>query len=357
MPEITSRERIGLALRHREADRIAVQDAPWGTTISRWRTEGLPENVGPHEYFNYEFAGVGGDNSLQLPTEVVEDTEEYRIERNSNGALVKNWKSSTSTPELLDFLIRDRAAWEQHRERMQMNESRVDWENGLKHCRAAREKGLWVHYSGAMGYDKTAMVAGPTNLLPGMLDDPDWVRDMYEVDAQLHIDIASEMMARGFEFDGAFLYDDMGYRNGTFFSRRTYRELLWPSHRKVCDFFNGEGLPVILHSCGNVNEFVPDLIEAGFACLQPLEVKAGMDLIHLKKAFGDRLAFMGGIDVRAMAAGGEWLEREVREKVICAKQGGGYVYHSDHSVPDNVSFANYCRTIELVKQYGTYAGA
>jgi uroporphyrinogen decarboxylase len=208
-----------------------------------------------------------------------------------------------------------------------------------------------------MGYDKTAMVAGPTNLLPAMLEDPDWVRDMYEVDTQLHIDMASEMMARGFQFDGAFVYDDMGYRNGTFFSHRVYRQLLWPSHKKICDFFSSQGLPVILHSCGNVNEFVPDLIEAGFACLQPLEVKAGMDLIHLKKTFGDRLAFMGGIDVRAMAAGGEWLEREVREKITCAMQGGGYIYHSDHSVPDNVSFANYCRTMELVKQYGSYGGA
>lgn len=97
------------------------------------------------------------------------------------------------------------------------------------------------------------------------------------------------------------------------------------------------------------------LIEAGFTCLQPLEAKAGMDLVELKREFGDQLAFMGGIDVRAMAhRNPAVIEEEIRTKIPIAKQGGGYIYHSDHSVPDNVSFQQYCRVLELVQQYGKY---
>jgi uroporphyrinogen decarboxylase len=89
--------------------------------------------------------------------------------------------------------------------------------------------------------------------------------------------------------------------------------------------------------------------------LQPLEVKAGMDLVKLKRMWGDRLSFMGGIDVRAMAdPDPAVIEREIAEKVSVAKAGGGYVYHSDHSVPDNVSFEQYQRVIELVRRYGSY---
>jgi uroporphyrinogen decarboxylase len=86
-----------------------------------------------------------------------------------------------------------------------------------------------------------------------------------------------------------------------------------------------------------------------------LEVKAGMDLVKLKGLWGDRLAFMGGIDVRAMAhPDPKVIEQEIASKIPVAKQGGGYIYHSDHSVPDNVSFEQYSRVIELVHQYGAY---
>ncbi|MCC6442721.1 MAG: hypothetical protein IT210_04585 [Armatimonadetes bacterium] len=55
---------------------------------------------------------------------------------------------------------------------------------------------------------------------------------------------------------------------------------------------------MLLHSYGYVSDFVPEFIDAGFGYLQPLEVKAGNDLLALKKAYGDRLAFVGDIDVR-----------------------------------------------------------
>ncbi len=80
-----------------------------------------------------------------------------------------------------------------------------------------------------------------------------------------------------------------------------------------------------------------------------------MDLIELKKQYGDRLSFMGGIDVRAMADPDPTkIEKEVKSKFEVAKKGGGYIYHSDHSVPNNVSFAQYKRVMELVKKYGKY---
>jgi len=64
---------------------------------------------------------------------------------------------------------------------------------------------------------------------------------------------------------------------------------------------------------------------------------------------------MGGIDVRAMASENpEDIEKEISSKIPIMKKGGGYIYHSDHSVPDNVSFKQYCRTMELVAEHGKY---
>ena len=352
---MTSRERVLLALQHKEADRVAIQDSPWGTTINRWRQEGLPQNVSVSDYFGYEFTGVGADLSFRLPTKVLEETDEYVITQGSMGSIVKNWKHSTSTPELIGFTINSREKYYEHKPLLQWDRSRVNWEAGLAAQEAARKAGKFFTYSSAIGYDKHSSAFGPTTMLIGMVEDPEWIADIFMTDARLNITAVEEMLAGGFEFDAAFLYDDMGYKNGTFFSPKCHRELLMPAHKLLCDFFHSKGMPVILHSCGNVSGFVPLLIEAGFNCLQPLEVKAGMDLIQLKRDYGDRLAFMGGIDVRVMARGNpEEIEEEIRTKVGFAKQGGGYIYHSDHSVPDSVSFKAYCYVIDMVKKYGSY---
>ncbi len=352
---MTSRERVLAALNHQEADRVPIHDSPWFTTVIRWHEEGLPAKVSPNQYFGYEFSGVGADTSLRMPTEVVEDTDEYTITWNSNGALRKNWKHATSTPEMMDFKIKTSADWFAHKQELEIGRDRIDWEGGLRAQRHAREQGLWFPYHAATGYDKSQGIIGSERLLIAMAEEPEWVADIFMTHTDLIIGTAGPMMEGGFEFDGAFLYDDMGYRNGPLFSPKMYRDICFPAHKKVCDFFHRYGLKVILHSCGNVTQLVPQLIEAGFDCLQPLEVKAGMDLIRLKEQYGQSLAFMGGIDVRKMAdLDPRLIEEEIRTKVGIAKRGGGYIYHSDHSVPDNVSFDQYRYVMDLVHEHGQY---
>ena len=98
------------------------------------------------------------------------------------------------------------------------------------------------------------------------------------------------------------------------------------------------------------------LIETGFDCLQALEVKAGMDLEQLVREYGRDLCFMGGVDVRTFFAEEEReLEAEVLGKLkIGMSNPGGFVFHSDHSIPPQVSLARYARVVELVREHGVY---
>lgn len=352
---MTSRERVLRLIAHEIPDRIAIHDSPWATTVERWHREGLPSDCSPQEYFGYEFWGAWVDNSLQLPTETLEDTDQYTITRTSDGNVWKNWKGRTSTPELLDFAITSRDKWEKHKWRMAMNESRVAWDAVLEGYRAAREAGLFCHFSCGPGFTKVCNMVGPDRLMIAMAEDPDWVKDMALTDARLCAEIAEAMMARGIDFDAGWIFDDLGYKGKGFMSVRMYQEIFWPAHKLICDVFKSRGKPMLLHSCGYVEEYIPLFIDAGFDVLQPLEVKAGMDLVKLKRLWGDRLAFMGGIDVRAMAHPDPTvIEHEIAMKLPVAMDGGGYIYHSDHSVPDNVSFEQYSRVIQLVRKYGTY---
>jgi uroporphyrinogen decarboxylase len=352
---MTSRERFLAALSHEEADRIPVTDTQWPTTVERWHREGLPADRSPHDYFGYEWACQGADISFQLPQETLSEDEGSRTIRDEFGATTRVFKGRESVPELIDYTITSRRTWEDHRPRLAWNDSRVDWENGLAGNRALRDQGLFVAYAAGFGYDRIMRFAGAPRVLQAMCDDPAWVRDMMDSIAESVIVGAEKMIERGFRFDGAFVWNDLAYRNGPFFSPAFFREFELPSQTRMCSLFHAHRMPVILHTDGNIWKLIPLLIEAGFDCLQPLEVKAGMDLVALKREFGDRLAFMGGIDVRAMAGPDpSVIEQEIRTKIPLAKQGGGYIYHSDHSVPDNVSFAQYQRVMALVAEHGAY---
>jgi len=352
---MNSRERIRLALSHREADRIPIHDSPWSSTVDRWRGEGLPSGMSVDDYFGYELCGFGADTSPQFPVEVLREDREYIIERNAFGGVRRNHRDRSTTPEIIDYPCKSREDWERLKPRLQASDRRVDWVSGLQAFQLEWSRGRFITYNAAVGYDKIQSYVASVRLLKAVIAEPDWVKDMYTTDAKLAMEMCERMIDGGFEFDGAYLFCDLGYRNGLFFSPRHYEKQLHPVFKDLCDYFKSRDMPVILHSCGQVKDLIPYFIEEGITCLQPLEVKAGMDLIELKNRYGDEMCFMGGIDVRLMAQEDPApLEREIREKIQVAKKGGGYIYHSDHSVPKNVSLKQYERVIQLVKKYGQY---
>ncbi len=352
---VIPRDRVKKILRHEEADRIPIHDSPWAATIDRWHTEGLPAGVNPSDYFGYELANYGPDTSPMYPTEILSEDEEYITERDSYGGIRKNHRDLSTTPMIIDYPCKRREDWEKTKQRLSPNDYRVDWVTGLQTFYREHSRGKFFMYSAAVGYDKIQKYVASVRLLQAVIREPDWVVDMYKADAELAMKMCDRMIKGGFKFDGAFLFCDLGYRTGLFFSPRSYEDQLHPVFKDLCRFFHEREMPVFLHSCGRVKDLIPLFIEEGIDVLQPLEVKAGMDLRDLKEKYGDKMSFMGGIDVRLMAmSNAPKLEEEIAEKIGIAKEGGGYIYHSDHSVPKDVSFKQYIRVIELVKKYGAY---
>ena len=353
---MTSRERVGRCLRHEQPDRVPIFECFWDATVRQWRTEGLPSGVAAEDHFGLEIGLMEVDNTFGLPPEVVERTDEYVIERDSWGYLKKNWADRRSTPELLDFAVKDRADWDRVKTRLTPDAGRVDWQLVRAQHSRWRQEGQFICLEAMIGYDILWRKMGVERALMAIAEDPAWVMEIYEYDANMLIGMVDIFLDSGLEFDGAWLYDDLAYKNGPLFSPKSYREQLLPYHRQIVDHIHAKGLPVILHSCGNIMSLADGLVEAGFDCLQPLEVKAGCDLATLAREYGRDMCFMGGVDVRALAAAGEGdMEAEVKAKLdIGMASPGGYVFHSDHSIPPQVSFARYGRIVELVREYGVY---
>jgi len=137
-------------------------------------------------------------------------------------------------------------------------------------------------------------------------------------------------------------------------SPKYWREVYKPQLKRICDAAHNAGLKTIYHGCGNAAELFDDMIEAGVDAYNPLEAKAGLDVVDLKRRYGRRWAFNGNIDVQVLQTNDrDKVRREVLTKLNAAK-GGGFIIQSDHSMPSNVNPQTYDYLIELVRRYGRY---
>ncbi|MHB1000984.1 MAG: uroporphyrinogen decarboxylase family protein [Armatimonadota bacterium] len=352
---MTSSERILTILKGGIPDRIGKSDGPWSETFARWKTEGLEEGVDIGEKFGFDFCAIpGADLSLRLPTEVIEDTDTYILHKDANGVLRKDFKhESGHTPHWISHTVNTGKDWYEYKERLTPDDSRIP-ENIAEICDNARKTGKFTHYTAVESYESAWPVFGQVNIFTLMLDEPEAAFDVFDTYANMTITLVQKMIDKGADFDGAWFYGDVGYRNSTLFSPACYEELLWPAHKKLCDYFKSIDKPVILHSCGKIESLIPKFIEAGFAAIQPLEAKCGQDVRVLKELYGNKITFFGNIDVRKLSGTREDIEEEISSKIPVAMKNGGYIYHSDHSVPPTVSWENYCYAHELIDKYGKY---
>lgn len=355
MTQLTSYERFKRMYEHREADRVPIIDGPWGATIERWQREGMTDGMSFVDFFGLDHVeGIGVDNSPRYPHQTIEETDDYVIYTSNWGATLKNWKHMASTPEFLDFTIKDPASWQAAKERMAPGRDRIPWEHLKKHYKGWRERGRWVQAGLWFGFDVThAWAVGTERLLMAMMDQPEWCVDMFNHFLDVGIALLDQVWDEGYHFDCVAWPDDMGYKYNQFFSLRTYRELLKPVQQRAIDWIHSKGAVAHLHSCGNVNPFLPEFIEMGLDALNPLEVKAGMDPVALKKEYGDRLVLHGGLNA-AIWGDHEAFTAEMRRVLPAMKAGGGYICSSDHSVPSSVSLADFRHFVELAKELGSY---
>lgn len=352
---MTTKERMTRMYEHKEADRVPIIDNPWQGTLSRWKREGMPADMDWRDYFGVDKQeGIGFDITPQMPVKVIEETDRYVIATTAWGVTLKNFKEEDSTPEFIDYEIHTPEKWEEAKKRMTVDPSRVDWNFIKKNYPLWQAEERWIEGGFWFGFDVThSWMSGTETILIALLEEPEWVKDMFNTYLDQCIAHADMVWNAGYHFDSIGWPDDMGYKGTPFFSETVYRELLQPVQKRAVDWAHSHGIRAHLHSCGNIMPLIPAILETGIDALNPIEIKAGMDIYKLKKEYGDRLVLHGGIDASIMDRP-EIVLPQIREILPMVKENGGYIFSSDHSIPNSVSLETYRQIIETVKQYGSY---
>ena len=166
--------------------------------------------------------------------------------------------------------------------------------------------------------------------------------------------LKAEIEAADGLLDGMVIWGDVAFSQTMLFDPEYWRVYFKPWVKAMIEECHKNSLPVIYHGCGNVELIFEDFVEMGLDAYNPLEVKAGMDAVELKRKFGDNIGYCGNSNIQVWETGDkELVRKEVLRKLNAAK-GGGFIFQSDHSVSSDVSGHTYDYIVNLVREYGKY---
>jgi uroporphyrinogen decarboxylase len=374
---LTSRERVLCALDHREPDRVPIFfGAPGVTSMLSPAYEQLKAHLGvraPAREFSrvFQYAMLddevmerfGADSRPLVPGPAPS------IHRRDlgNDRFVDDWGIEWHRPPGDLYFASARAPL---REATLDNLERYEWPD-LAHpsrfldiaveARRLQEAGLAVSaVSGVDPFEIALLLRGMDAFLMDMLTDRDFAKALLDrVTAVMLGGLRALLHAAGPWIDIVSTSDDLGTQHAPMISPAMYRDFLKPRHAElmasVRELSNAK---VFFHSCGNVYPLIGDLVDVGVDVLNPIQVSAAQmgDTARLKREFGSRLTFCGGIDTGSVLPTGSTddVRREVRRRIADLAPGGGYVLSAVHCIQPDVPIDNVLAMFDEARVAGRY---
>ncbi len=365
---MNSLERVRTCFDHREPDRVPVDFGGWLSGIKKSAHDRLSEYLGigagqwqvydPGEALQERF---GADFRRVTPA-----TPEYAATRtNPDGSFTNEWGITrvmeNEDDQIVGFPLKeaDLAALESFPWPDASGRGRYD--RVAAEARAIRARGFAVSAQPDMNgvFELACWLCGFDRILMDMAMDPDFIHALFERITRIQERFAANYYSKlGAEVDMVQLGDDFGTQNGPFFSPEMYREAIVPYQRRYHQAIRaGTPARIFHHSCGSVYRLLEDMIEAGVQVLNPVQTNAAeMDLATLKKEFGSRLVFHGGINVQTVLPRGTpgQVRDEVKRVLDALAPGGGYVLAPSHNIQGDTPPENVVAMFEAALEYGRY---
>jgi len=188
-------------------------------------------------------------------------------------------------------------------------------------------------------------------------EDEQLVWDMFERIGTNHLAFVRRCLENGprESFGALVMGDDMGYNHGTMIAPDLMRKYVFPWQKKLVDLVHQYDLPFILHSCGNLDAIMDDLIDfVGIDAKHSYEDKI-LPVTEAKARYGERVAILGGVDMNFLCTSTEAQVRAYVRKVLSAcMPGGGYALGTGNSVANYIPLANYLAMLDEGRLHGSY---
>ncbi len=195
-------------------------------------------------------------------------------------------------------------------------------------------------------FEHVTMLLGYVGMCTAIYDDADLVRAVVNAVGE-RIERYDERLLELDRLVVLFQGDDMGFRSGTLISPDQLREFILPWHARFAQIAQEAGVPYFLHSCGNLEAIMDDLIDdVGIDAKHSFE-DAIVPVADMKRRYGERIGILGGVDVDVLGRGTpEQVRAKVRETIDACAPGGRYAIGSGNSIPSYIPLGNYLTMLD-----------
>lgn len=219
-----------------------------------------------------------------------------------------------------------------------------EWEKDLK--KYSGEFLVWpCGYFGL--YERAYSLMGWNEFMLNIASKPKVIEELLDKITSYKVEHAKKMVEIGFKI--GHHGDDFGTQYSGFFSGEMFKKYILPRLERIWKVFTDANIPILLHSCGNIIEYLPDLINIGLKIMEPTQ--PCMDLGYLKKEFGKDLIFFGGIDTQVLPyITTEETKKLTRDTIRILGKGGGYIVAPSQEIMNDVPIENIKALVETMRE-------
>ena len=277
----------------------------------------------------------GGDKEI-----ILEDTDEHIVFHDRMGRRMKLIKATATLPLPMDYPVRNMDDWLKVKQRYEFSEERFgeNWEAlAREHLQAGRVVSVGI----PGGFDEPRQLMGEEGLCIAYYEQPELIHDILKTIGDTALKVL-ERVSSAVQVDQLLVHEDMAGKSGPLAGPKQVAEFIRPYYRRVWDMLKDRGARLFgQDSDGNMNAVIPAFLDAGLNFMYPMEPAAGMDIVKVRETYGDRLAFMGGIDKHVIRRSIEEIVAELEYKIPPMVRTGGCVLGLDHRIPNGTPLENY----------------
>jgi uroporphyrinogen decarboxylase len=356
---MTNRELFQQIMSYGRFDRMPVVHwTGWTETLERWYGEGLPRGADVQSFLGTRphWCGIGAKLDLMpaFTEEPLEETDEYRIFRDTAGVIQQAWKRKSCIPHFIGFTLKTAADWPEYKKRLQPDPARIpselDGQIGY-----ARYTGLpiTVGTGSMMGWIRNWM--GVENMSYLMYDSPDCYKDMVNTLAGLVCwgldQVLPRAKALGVVPDLGFGWEDICGRSGPLVSPAIFERSVAQGYRMIREKLESHGVRMLgIDTDGYIEPMLGNWLKAGVNVQFPIEVglwKA--EAMKYRKQYGKDLRIIGHFDKLTLeqSRGAVLAEIERLKPLMC---DGGFMMMPDHLITPGVSLDMYRWYLDQVRE-------
>lgn len=315
-----------------------------------WKQQGATDEELSMDAFDWDYVPVvqcGGALGLfGCPEpEIIEETDSYLLEKDGLGRVLKLSKGYATLPLPMNFPVTDMASWLNIKHYFEYSPDRVD-SNAIAEARKKQEEGHLVVAAIPGAFDTMRELMGCEAACMAFCIQPDLVQDILSTlaDTALHV---LEQVLKIVKIDQLSAHEDFAGKSGPLIGPAQVEEFCRPYFRSVWELVHAEGTTIFdVDSDGDVRPVLDALLDCGMNSLHPFEPAAGMDMVQLRKQYGDRLRIRGGIDKHVLRKSKTDILDELEYKLQPAMRTGGIAFGLDHRIPNGTPLENYRYYVE-----------